>query len=59
MSSGGPLLGEGGFFGGGGGGALGPGGPHGAWPACGCSGLLMVIAGIILVCAGGMRMFNF
>jgi hypothetical protein len=58
MSSGGPLLGEGGFFGGGGG-ALGPRGSYGAYPTCGCSGLLMVIAGIILVCAGGMRMFNF
>ena len=57
MSSGGPLLGEGGFFGGGG--ALGPRGSYGAYPTCGCSGLLMVIAGIILVCAGGMRMFNF
>ena len=44
MSSGGPLLGEGGFFGGGGG-ALGPRGSYGAYPTCGCSGLLMVIAG--------------
>ena len=47
--------------GGGGGlfGSLGPNGPYGAYPGCGCSGLLMVLAGIILVCAGGLRMFNF
>ena len=53
MSSGGPMLGGGGFFG-----NAGPSGPYGAWPTCGCSGLLMVIAGIILVCAGGMRMLG-
>jgi hypothetical protein len=58
---GGPLLGEGGFFGGGGGlgGQMGPRGPYGAWPSCGCSSLFIIIAGILLVCAGGMRMFNF
>jgi len=43
----------GGFFG-----NYGPSGSYGAWPTCGCSGLLMVIAGIILVCAGGLRMFG-
>ena len=37
---------------------MGPRGPYGAWPTCGCSGLLMIIAGIILVCAGGMRMYD-
>ena len=47
------MLGGGGFFG-----NAGPSGPYGAWPTCGCSGLLMVIAGIILVCAGGMRMLG-
>jgi hypothetical protein len=57
MSTGGPLFGSGNFFGGGGG--VGPGGPYGAFPACGCSSLLIIIAGILLVCAGGMRMFNF
>jgi hypothetical protein len=51
----GGMLGEGGFFGGSG---LGPRGSFGAWPTCGCSGLLMIIAGIILVCAGGLRMFG-
>ncbi len=50
----GGLFGSGGFFGG-----MGPGGAHGAYPGCGCSGILMMLAGIILVCAGGMRMFNF
>ena len=39
-------------------GSYGPGGPYGAFPACGCSSLLIIIAGIILVCAGGMRMFG-
>jgi hypothetical protein len=54
MSTEGPSLGEGGFFG-----NVRPQGPYGAWPACGCSSLLMVLAGIILVCAGGLRMLNF
>jgi hypothetical protein len=45
--------------GGGYGGGCGPGGPYGAYPGCGLSGLLMVLAGIILICAGGLRMFNF
>jgi hypothetical protein len=34
------------------------GGPYGAWPGCGCSSLLIILAGIILVCAGGLRMFG-
>jgi hypothetical protein len=64
MSSGGPEFGSGGYYGGGGGGFgnfggnMGPRGPYGLWPGCGCSSLLMVLAGIILVCAGGMRMFE-
>lgn len=53
----GPSLGSGDFFGNLGG-NLGPHGPYGAWPGCGCSSLLMVLAGIILVCAGGMRFFG-
>jgi len=55
MSAGGPFLGGGDFFGNAG---MGPRGPYGAWPTCGCSGLLMIIAGIILVCAGGLRMLG-
>jgi hypothetical protein len=53
MGPGGPLFGGGGFFG-----NYGPQGPYGAWPTCGCSSLLIVIAGIILVCAGFFRMFG-
>jgi hypothetical protein len=56
MSDGGPLLGSGGWYQAGG--NYGPSGPYGAWPTCGCSSLLIIIAGIILVCAGGMQMFN-
>jgi len=52
MSTGGPV-GGGGFFN-----SMGPSGHYGMWPTCGCSSLLMIIAGIILVCAGGMRLFE-
>jgi hypothetical protein len=49
--NGGGLLGGGGFFG-----NLGPQGPYGAWPGCGCgSGCLMVVAGLILVFSGLLR----
>ena len=53
---GGGLLGGGGFFGRAG--DYGPRGPYGPWPGCGCSSLLMVIAGILLVMAGMMRGCN-
>jgi hypothetical protein len=56
MSMGG--LGSGGFFGGGGG-NYGPSGPYGAYPGCGCSSLFIILAGILLVCGGFLRMFNF
>jgi hypothetical protein len=58
MSTGG--LGSGGFFGGGGGGYsnYGPSGPYGAWPTCGCSSFLIILAGIILVCAGMLRLLG-
>jgi hypothetical protein len=55
MSMGG--FGSGGYFGGGGGG-YGPGGPYGAWPTCGCSSLFIILAGILLVCGGFLRMFG-
>lgn len=56
----GPLFGSGGFFGGGGGyGNYGPGGSYGAWPTCGCSSVFIIAAGILLVCGGFLRMFNF
>ena len=51
MSFGGP------FFGGGGYGN--PVGPYGPWAGCGCSSLLMIIAGILLVIAGCFRSVGF
>jgi len=56
MSSGGDL-GSGGFFGAGPGG-LGPGGHYGAWPSCGCSSVFIILAGILLVCGGVLRMLG-
>jgi hypothetical protein len=53
MSMGGGL-GSGDFFGGG----MGPGGPYGAWPSCGCSSLFIILAGILLVFGGCLRMFG-
>jgi hypothetical protein len=57
MSDGGPLLGSGGFYSAAGS-HYGPRGPYGVWPTCGCSSLLIILAGIILVCAGGMQFFG-
>jgi hypothetical protein len=51
--TGGPTLGSGGFFN-----NMGPQGPYGAWPGCGCSSVLMILAGVILVCAGVFRGFG-
>jgi hypothetical protein len=51
MSSDGGQLGGGGFFGG-----AGPQGPHGAWPALGCSSFFIIFAGMLLVCGGCLRM---
>jgi hypothetical protein len=55
MSFGGGGLGSGGFFGSGG---MGPRGPYGAYPTCGCSSLLIILAGIFLVCGGCLRMLG-
>jgi hypothetical protein len=55
MSSGG--LGDGGFFGTGPSG-MGPGGPYGVYPGCGCSSFFIIAAGILLVCGGLLRMFG-
>jgi hypothetical protein len=55
---GGPLFGSGGFFGGGGG-PFNPGGPYGAWPGCGCSSFFIIIAGVLLVMGGCLRMAGF
>lgn len=53
--------GGGGLFGGGGGMFGGgdffrPGGSFGPWAGCGCSSLLMILGGIVLVFAGCARM---
>lgn len=55
MSMGGNL-GEGSFFGGGS--NLGPGGSYGAWPSCGCSSLFIILAGILLVFGGCLRLIG-
>jgi hypothetical protein len=54
MSYGGGQLGGGGFFGGGG--SPGPQGPFGVWPSLGCSSVVIVLAGMLLVCGGCLRM---
>jgi len=37
---------------------MGPRGPYGVWPSCGCSSLFIILAGILLVCGGRLRMFG-
>jgi hypothetical protein len=37
---------------------MGPAGPFGAWPSCGCSSIFIILAGILLVFGGCLRMFN-
>ena len=58
----GGLGGLGGLFGGTGGfpgmQPMGPRGPYGVWPSCGCSSLFIILAGILLVCGGCLRMFG-
>ena len=57
----GGLPGLGGLFGAGGFPGMhpmGPQGPYGAWPTCGCSSLFIILAGILLVCGGCLRMFG-
>jgi hypothetical protein len=53
-----PGLGGFGFPGMGPRGAMGPGGPYGAWPSCGCSSLFIILAGILLVFGGCLRMLG-
>ena len=36
-----------------------PNGRFGAWPSCGCSSLVIVLAGMLLVCGGGLRFLGF
>jgi hypothetical protein len=55
----GGLPGLGGLFGGGSPmQSMHPRGPYGAWPSCGCSSLFIILAGILLVCGGCLRMFG-
>jgi hypothetical protein len=37
---------------------MGPAGPYGAWPSCGCSGCVIMLAGILLVFGGCLRMLG-
>ena len=53
----GPLFGSGGFFGGGG--NYGPRGPYGPWAGCGCSSIFIILAGMLLIMGGCLRMLNF
>jgi hypothetical protein len=55
----GPLFGSGGFFGGGNFGNYGPRGPYGPWAGCGCSSLFIILAGILLIMGGCLRMLGF
>jgi hypothetical protein len=49
------MAGGGGFFGAS---DMGPGGRYGAWPSCGCSSLFIILAGILLVFGGCLRMIG-
>lgn len=46
----GPLFGSGGYYQ--------PNGPRGPWLGCGCSSILMIFAGMILVMSGCLRMLG-
>jgi hypothetical protein len=39
-------------------GGMGPQGHFGLWPSCGCGSILIILAGILLVCGGCLQMFN-
>jgi hypothetical protein len=49
-------MGPGGLLGGGG--WYQPAGPHGLYPTCGCSSVLIILAGILLVLGGCFRMMG-
>jgi hypothetical protein len=50
MSMGGGLFGGGDYYR--------PSGPMGPWAGCGCSSLFIILAGILLVIGGCLRMLN-
>jgi hypothetical protein len=56
MSTDGGPFGGGGFFGRGA--NYGPRGPYGGWPGCGCGSVLIILAGILLVCGGVLSFFE-
>jgi len=56
MSAGDGPLGGGDFFGRAR--ELGPRGPYGAWPGCGCGSLLIILAGFLLICGGVLSWFE-
>jgi hypothetical protein len=37
---------------------MGPRGHFGLWPSCGCGSILIILAGILLVCGGCLQLFN-
>jgi hypothetical protein len=37
---------------------VGPAGPYGAWPSCGCSSFFIILAGFLLVFGGCLRMLG-
>ena len=49
-------IGPGGFLGGGQ--YYQPNGPYGPWAGCGCSSLLIILAGILLVMGGCLRLLG-
>jgi hypothetical protein len=51
VGPGGPLFGSGDWYS--------PRGQYGPWAGCGCSSLFIIMAGILLVCGGFLRMFNY
>jgi hypothetical protein len=50
MGPGGPLFGSGQYYN--------PSGPYGPWAGCGCSSLFIILAGILLVFGGCLRMLG-
>jgi hypothetical protein len=55
-TDGGGMLGGGGFFGQAS--SMGPRGPFGVWPGCGCASLLVILGGLLLVCGGCVSLFE-
>jgi hypothetical protein len=37
---------------------LGPSGQYGCWPGCGCSSIFIILAGVLLVFGGCLRMIG-